>query len=136
MRRGAGLITIFALCAVAAGCAKKTDQSGQGAAGDSVLAAAATPHPGGTVIRRLDSECKTLNWVLYTTAYEKFVLRHVYDPMLDYDEHGNMVPVLAAELPQVSDDHLRITVKLRQDAHWQDGVPITAKDVKFSLDKI
>ena len=136
MRRGAGLITILALCAVAAGCAKKTDQSGQGAAGDSVLAAAAIPHPGGTVIRRLDSECKTLNWVLYTTAYEKFVLRHVYDPMLDYDEHGNMVPVLAAELPQVSDDHLRITVKLRQDAHWQDGVPITAKDVKFSLDKI
>ena len=41
------------------------------------VAASATPRDGGTVIRRLDSECKTLNWVLYTTAYELFVLRHL-----------------------------------------------------------
>jgi peptide/nickel transport system substrate-binding protein len=34
-----------------------------------------------------------------------------------------------------SPDHL-ITVKLRTDAHWQDGVPVTAKDVKFTLDKV
>jgi peptide/nickel transport system substrate-binding protein len=136
MRRFAGLITWLTLCAIVAGCGKKTEQTGQNAASDSVLAAAATPRDGGTVIRRLDSECKTLNWVLYTTAYEKFVLRHVYDPLLDYDENGNMVPVLAAGLPEVSDDHLRITVKLRKDAHWQDGTPITTKDVKFTLDKV
>lgn len=136
MRRGVGLITWLTLCAVVAGCGKKPESSGQSAAGDSAVAAASTPKDGGTAVRRLDSECKTLNWVLYTTAYELFVLRHIYDPLLDYDENGNMVPVLAAELPEVSNDHLRITVKLRKDAHWQDGVPVTAKDVKFSLDKI
>ncbi len=136
MRRGVGLITWLTLCAVIAGCGKKTESSGQHAAGDSALAVASTPRDGGTVIRRLESECKTLNWVLYTTAYENFVLRHIYDPLLDYDESGNLIPVLAAELPQVSDDHLRITLKLRTDAHWQDGVPVTAKDVKFTLDKV
>jgi peptide/nickel transport system substrate-binding protein len=46
------------------------------------------------------------------------------------------VPVLAAELPTVSPDHLRITVKLRSDAHWSDGVPITARDIKWTLDKV
>ncbi|HEX6791918.1 MAG TPA: peptide-binding protein [Candidatus Krumholzibacteria bacterium] len=136
MRRRAGLITCLALFALAAGCGKKTETGGQASTGDSTVAESSTPRDGGTVIRRLDSECKTLNWVLYTTAYENFVLRHIYDPILDYDEKGNMVPVLAAALPEVSDDHLRITVRLRTDAHWQDGTPITAKDVKFTLDKV
>ena len=135
MRRGTGLIALLILCTGVTGCGKKADQRGDNAAADSA-AVASTPRSGGTVIRRLDSECKTLNWVLYTTAYEKFILRHIYDPLIDYDQNGNLVPVLAAALPEVSDDHLRITLKLRPDAHWQDGVPITAKDVKFTLNKI
>lgn len=136
MRRVVGsVLLIVTLCAALSGCGKKAQQASQNAPSDSLLASA-TPRDGGTVIRRLDSECKTLNWVLYTTAYELFVLRHIYDPMLDYDVNGNLVPVLAAELPTVSPDHLRITVKLRPDAHWQDGVPLTAKDVKFTLDKV
>ena len=137
MRRRVGLIVgIGTLCAVLTGCGKKADQTGQRAADDSATTVASTPKSGGTVIRRLDSECKTLNWVLYTTAYENFVLRYIYDPLLDYNQKGEMIPVLAAELPTVSADHLRIAVKLRTDAHWQDGVPITARDVKFTLDKV
>lgn len=136
MRRVVGsLVIIAALSAALSGCGKKAQQGQQSAPSDSSLASA-TPRDGGTVIRRLDSECKTLNWVLYTTAYELFVLRHIYDPVIDYDVNGNIVPVLAAELPAVSDDHLRITIKLRPDAHWADGVPITANDVKFTLDKV
>lgn len=136
MRRVAGsLVIIASLCAALSGCGKKAQQAQQNAPSDSSLASA-TPRDGGTVIRRLDSECKTLNWVLYTTAYELFVLRHIYDPVIDYDVNGNLVPVLAAELPTVSDDHLRITIKLRPDAHWADGVPITANDIKFTLDKV
>jgi len=136
MRRIVGFVMVIAaLSASLSGCGKKAQQAAQNAPADSVVASA-TPRDGGTVIRRLDSECKTLNWVLYTTAYELFVLRHLYDPVLDYDVNGNLVPVIAAELPTVSPDHLRITVKLRPDAHWSDGVPITAKDVKFTLDKV
>ncbi|HXS10706.1 MAG TPA: hypothetical protein VN852_12055, partial [Candidatus Krumholzibacteria bacterium] len=98
MRRVFGpLVIIAALCAALSGCGKKAQQA-QNAPSDSLLASA-TPRDGGTVIRRLDSECKTLNWVLYTTAYELFVLRHIYDPVLDYDVNGNLVPVLASELP-------------------------------------
>jgi peptide/nickel transport system substrate-binding protein len=126
-----------ALISGLSGCGGRGERAGNGA-GDSTAVSqiASEPHPGGTVIRRLESECKTLNWVLYTTAYENFVLRHIYDPVIDYDENGDLVPVLAAALPQVSDDHLRVTIKLRKDIHWQDGVPITSHDVKFALDKI
>ena len=126
---------IFAAClAMLAGCSQKNGESQSQT--DSLQVETAQAKPGGTVIRRLESECKTLNWVLYTTAYENFVLRLLYDPLLDYNEKDEMIPVLAAALPEVSADHLRITVRLRDDIHWQDGVPITAEDVKFSMDKI
>jgi peptide/nickel transport system substrate-binding protein len=136
MRRLVGIIALAgAVCAYLVGCGSKGQRADQ-AADSTGTAVASHPRTGGTVIRRLESECKTLNWVLFTTAYENFVLRHLYDPIFDYNEKGAMIPVLAVELPQVSEDHLRDTVRLRTDIHWQDGTPITARDVKFTLDKI
>jgi peptide/nickel transport system substrate-binding protein len=129
-----GLLIASAMCAAVLGCGNRDQQAENAGGADG--GALAQPRMGGTVIRRLESECKTLNWVLYTTAYENFVLRHLYDPLFDYDKDGNMIPVLAAALPEVSSDHLHITVRLRTDIHWQDGQPITARDVKFTLDKI
>ncbi|WP_018700717.1 ABC transporter substrate-binding protein [Amorphus coralli] len=40
-----------------------------------------------------------------------------------------------AESVEVSEDGLTITVHLRPDAVWQDGTPVTAEDVKWSLDR-
>jgi len=40
-----------------------------------------------------------------------------------------------AERYEVSDDGLSITFHLRPDAVWQDGSPVTAEDVKWSLDR-
>jgi peptide/nickel transport system substrate-binding protein len=120
------------------GCGSRGDNAQKAQTADTthVETASGQPRTGGTVIRRLESDCKTLNWVLYTTQYEDFILRLIYDPLFDYDKDGNYIPVLAAKLPTVSSDHRRITVTLRSDIHWQDGTPITAQDVKFTLDKI
>ena len=35
----------------------------------------------------------------------------------------------------ISDDHKVITIHLRDDATWHDGSPVTAEDVKWSLDR-
>lgn len=40
-----------------------------------------------------------------------------------------------AESYEVSDDGLSITFHLRPDAVWQDGSPVTAEDIKWSLDR-
>ena len=45
-----------------------------------------TPTRGGVISRHLESDCKTLNWVLFNTKYENYVLRYLYDYLLDYDE--------------------------------------------------
>ncbi len=61
----------------------------------------------------------------------------VIEPLAHYDEHGNMVPVLATEIPTVenggvSKDLKSITWKLNPNIVWSDGTPFTADDVVFS----
>ena len=43
---------------------------------------------------------------------------------------------LAAELPQISEDGLTYTIKLKPEAKWNDGQPVTADDVKFTIDTV
>ncbi len=111
-------------------CGREKKQPPAGPVGTSPL-----PARGGVVYRHLESDCKTLNWVLYTTAYENYVLRYLYDHLLDYNQNLEIVPVLAKDF-EVSKDHLRITVTLRDSLRWHDGLPITAEDVKFTVEKI
>ena len=61
----------------------------------------------------------------------------VLEPLARYDENGNMVPTLAAEIPTpdnggVSADLKSVTWKLRKGVTWSDGTPFTAGDVAFT----
>ena len=125
--------TLFALLILLAACGGKQEDPAQESADSAV--ADGSPRMGGTLIRHLESECKSLNWVLTTTVYENYVLRYLYENLLDYDENMNIVPVLA-ESYEVSDDRINITVKLKDNLVWDDGTPITSNDVKFTIDKI
>jgi peptide/nickel transport system substrate-binding protein len=70
-----------------------------------------------------------------TTAYA--VSELLYSYLTNYDEAGNMVPDVALEVPTtanggVSADGTRITFHLRHNVRWQDGAPLTARDVVFT----
>ena len=61
----------------------------------------------------------------------------VLEPLVHYDENGNMVPVLVTEIPTVANggvaaDLRSIIWTLRDDIVWADGTPLTAHDVAFS----
>ena len=63
--------------------------------------------------------------------------RLFYEPLVSFDPEGNMVPVLAAEVPTVQNgmvarDGLSVTVKLKKGVQWHDGKPFTADDVVFT----
>ena len=45
--------------------------------------------------------------------------------------YGNL-----AEAILLADDFAWVRIRLRSEAHWHDGVPITARDVKFTFDHI
>ncbi len=61
----------------------------------------------------------------------------VIEPLARYDENGNMVPMIAAEIPTVanggvSEDLTSITWKLKEGLLWSDGTDVTADDVVFT----
>lgn len=124
--------SLLAVAVLVTACGRKDKNA---AGGEQHAAATETPVRGGTVVHHLESDCKTLNWVLQTTTYEDIVLRHLYDYLLDYDKNMEIIPVLAKDYT-VSKDHLQITVTLRDSIFWHDGVPLTSEDVKFTVDKI
>lgn len=63
--------------------------------------------------------------------------RIFYEPLAGWDAEGNLVPMLAAEIPTVQNgglaaDGRSVTWKLKQGVQWHDGRPFTADDVVFN----
>jgi len=63
----------------------------------------------------------------------------IIEPLARYNEKGEMIPFLAAEVPTVanggvSEDLTTITWKLAEGITWSDGSPFTAEDVVFTAE--
>ena len=62
-----------------------------------------------------------------------------YEPLAAWDPDGNLVPVLAAEIPDIENggvaaDGMSVTWKLKTGVQWHDGQPFTADDVVFNCE--
>ncbi|MBS7700677.1 MAG: hypothetical protein KF792_22860 [Chelatococcus sp.] len=53
----------------------------------------------------------------------------IYEGLLTWREDGSVAPMLAADMPEVSDDGLTYTFTLRDGLTFHDGTPVTAKSV-------
>ena len=67
--------------------------------------------------------------------------RIFYEPLAVWDDDGNLLPVLAAEIPSranggVAADGRSVTWKLKQNVSWHDGQPFTADDCVFTFDYV
>jgi peptide/nickel transport system substrate-binding protein len=63
--------------------------------------------------------------------------RIFYEPLAVWDNDGNLVPILAAELPTrenggLAADGKSVTWKLKRGVTWHDGKPFTADDCVFT----
>ncbi len=63
--------------------------------------------------------------------------RIFYEPMAAWDDDGDLVAVLAAEVPSVANgavaaDGKSVVWKLKPGIKWQDGQPLTADDLVFT----
>jgi peptide/nickel transport system substrate-binding protein len=78
-----------------------------------------------------------LNAHFATGVKDNYGSRLFYEPLAEWDPDGNLVPVLAAEIPSleagtVSRDGRWIVWKLKKGVTWHDGKPFTADDVVFT----
>jgi peptide/nickel transport system substrate-binding protein len=88
---------------------------------------------------------KILYWQAVTLLNPHFAVgtkdqdgsRIFYEPLAGWDNEGNLVPFLAAEIPSKENDGLAedgrsVIWKLKRGVKWHDGMPFTADDVVFN----
>ncbi|HEY8393887.1 MAG TPA: peptide-binding protein [Thermaerobacter sp.] len=82
------------------------------------------------------SDIRTLNPLFIDDVPSQEVANLVLAPLYNFDRQGNVIvedTSLAAELPEISEDGLTYTVKLKETAKWTDGRPVTAEDVAWTI---
>ncbi len=78
------------------------------------------------------AEIPTMDSVMNTDAVGSIVMNNVFEGLYRQDLDNNPVLGMAAEEPKISDDKLTYTFKIRDDAKWSNGDPVTAGDFVFS----
>lgn len=89
----------------------------------------------GMVTVDLRAEPPELNSLKTTDVASGDILREVIAGLYKLDENDQPVPDLAEET-QVSEDGCTYTMKLRQDAKWSNGEPVTAHDFVYAYQQI
>jgi len=88
---------------------------------------------GADFIMAYPSFIRDYNPIMAGDGRSLLVMSMVFDALVSYDDDMNLIPWLATDW-EVSTDGLTITFNLVQNAKWHDGEPLTAEDVKFTVD--
>ena len=89
-----------------------------------------------TVLHRGNAgEPQTLDQAQTSINIEAFIVKDLYEGLTIYDATGKIIPG-TAESWTLSDDGTVYTFKLRADAKWSDGTPVTAEDFVFSYKRV
>ncbi len=57
------------------------------------------------------------------------------DTLYELNENGRLIPKLALEMPSISNDKLKIVIKLRENIIFHDGTPFNSKAMKFTIER-
>jgi peptide/nickel transport system substrate-binding protein len=129
---GAGVFVGAALTFAVGGCTKVSNNEVGGRHSWTVP---------GVLRMAIQTDVKSLNPLLNSNTTDAMIANLMFAPLLAADDKGNPVPMLAASVPStenggISEDGLTITYRLRRDAKWTDGQPVTSKDVRWSWQAI
>lgn len=95
------------------------------------------PANGGRLVEGVVGQPTTLNPLVAPGSDADQDLRYlVHAGLLKVGQDGKIAPDLAESLPQASADLKTYTVKLKKNIYWQDGKPITADDVVYTVKSI
>jgi peptide/nickel transport system substrate-binding protein len=130
--RLAGLLAAATMLGLA-GCGGSDDTTADDEGSDSTA--------GGTATAYYSSFPDSLDPALSYTAEGWQALWVTYTPLLTY-EHveglngSKLIPGLAQELPEISDDGKTYTLKLREGLQYSDGTPVQASDFEHAIKRV
>ena len=88
-----------------------------------------------TLVVALNQDPDILDPTLSRTYVGRIVYAHMCEKLYDIDEGLRIFPQLAADLPTFTDGGKTVTIKLRPGVRFNDGTPMDAAAVQFSLDR-
>jgi peptide/nickel transport system substrate-binding protein len=135
---GSGAVLLAACGGVAQPAAPPVSTEASASATASTPASAATSNAStastvGTLnVTLADLGTENLDVIVAATNYNLLPL--IYEPLLQYDSQGNLIPWLA-ESYSMSPDGKLWTFNLRRGVKWTSGDELTSDDVKFSIER-
>lgn len=98
------------------------------------LSCARRPAPPDTLVMIIESSPANLDPRVGTDAQSERIYKLIFDALVERDAHFNLRPALAEswEVP----DPLTYVFHLRRGVRFSDGRPLTARDVKWTLDSM
>jgi peptide/nickel transport system substrate-binding protein len=88
-----------------------------------------------TLVVALNQDPDILDPTLSRTYVGRIIYAQMCEKLYDIDEGLKIFPQLAAALPAFSDGGKTVTIKLRPGVKFNDGTPMNAEAVRFSLDR-
>lgn len=145
------LLSIFALAGgLLAGCNNNKNNSNASPSSSATPSATTTasaspsaspsvdpnaPVDGGSLVVSTFSDIVSINPIYVQDTSSGDAQYFVFANLYDLDRNGKVAAEpwsLAAELPEISADGLSYTVKLKPEAKWNDGTPVSADDIIFT----
>ncbi len=88
-----------------------------------------------TLVVALNQDPDILDPTPSRTYVGRIIFSQMCEKLYEIDENLRILPQLAAELPTFSDGGKTVTIKLRPGVKFNDGTPMNAESVRYSLDR-
>jgi len=88
-----------------------------------------------TLVVALNQDPDILDPTLSRTYVGRIIYAQMCEKLYEIDEGLRIFPQLAADMPAVSDGGKTVTIKLRPNVKFNDGTPMNAEAVRFSIDR-
>ncbi|MEI0603452.1 peptide ABC transporter substrate-binding protein [Brachyspira alvinipulli] len=95
----------------------------------------ASSNDGISIFINTGPEPNTIDPSINVTSDAVFYLIHTFEGLVEKDFNGKLSPAVA-ESWEISEDGLTYTFKLRTNAKWTDGKPVTANDFVYSWQRV
>lgn len=132
-----GTIALTAIAGLAVAGCTGSPPAGNGGTAPEVTPEAAVDGPRDMLVFAAGSDIKNLIAPISTSVGDRYVYEYAYMPGIESEFECSLSPLPALYTDwEWSDDSLSLTLTMREDITWADGVKVTADDVKFTYDKI